>query len=187
MTSFKQAALATALSCMALSASAMQSINESELRQISAQDGVSIAGDLNINIGSFTYTDTDTSGGSISFNNIGIKGMFVMTIDILDAGAITSAVIDSMRKYVGYRTALTESMKLLPYDATDNPNGAGIYDGTSDVVQFAFPNAKLDHRLTPSITVASITMGHSDGNKSFGAFAINNIDMQGTKIWMWAH
>jgi hypothetical protein len=187
MTPFKHAALATVLSCLALSAWAIQPINEPELGQITGQDGVSLAGDLNINIGSFTYTDTDPTGGSISFNNIGIKGMFVMTIDILDAVAISTAVIDSMRKYVGFKSALTESMKLLPYDAIDNPTGAGVYDGNSDVVQFAFPAANLDHRLAPSITVGSITMGNSVGNKSFGSFAINNIDMQGTKIWMWAH
>jgi len=196
MTSFKQAVFATALSCLALSASALQTVPEADLRQIYGQDGVSIAGDLNINIGSFQYTDTDPTGGAVSFNNIGIKGMFVMTIDIINAGEVTSSVITAMRQYIGFRAALAESLKLLPFDATDNPTGAGVYDGTSDVVQFAFPNAHLDHRLTPSITVGSITMGSTDDvgkhtvsatAPSFGSFAINNIDMQGTKIWMWAH
>jgi hypothetical protein len=194
MTPYKHAVFAAALSCLTLSASAMQAVTEAELGQISGQDGVSIAGDLNINIGSFQYTDTDATGGAASFNNIGIKGMFVMTVDIIDSAELTSSVIDSMRKYIGFRAALTESLKLLPYDATDNPIGAGIYDGESDVVQFAFPNAHLDHRLTPSITVGSIKMGSTapDGMRgtspaSFGSFAIDNIDMQGTKIWMWAH
>jgi hypothetical protein len=194
MTPYKQAVFAAALSCLALSASAMQAVTEAELRQISGQDGVSIAGDLNVNIGSFQYTDTDATGGSVSFNNIGINGMFVMTVDIINAGEVTSSVIDAMRKYIGFRAALTESLKLLPYDATDNPTGAGVYDGESDVVQFAFPNAHLDHRLTPSISVGAIRMGSTtpDGvrgtsSASFGSFAINNIDMQGTKIWMWAH
>lgn len=185
MSTFKRSALAIVLSGLGMAASAMSPVQDQDLRQISGQDGVSIAGDLNINIGSFQYTDTDPTGGSVSFNNIGIKGMFAMTIDILDAGEITTSILQSMAKYIGYRNAVHESVKLLPYDATDNPTGAGIYDGESDVVQFAFPNAHLDSRLSPSITVASITMGHS--SKSFGSFAINNIDMQGTKIWMWAH
>jgi hypothetical protein len=196
MTSFKQAVFATALSCLALTASALQSVPESELGQVYGQDGVSIAGDLNINIGSFQYMDTDPTGGAISFNNIGIKGMFVMTIDIINSGEVTGAVINAMRQYIGFRGALHEGLKLLPFDAVSNPTGAGIYDGSSDVVQFAFPDAHLDHRLTPSITVGSITMGSTDeagkhtvtaNAPSFGSFAINNIDMQGTKIWMWAH
>ncbi len=185
MTMFKRSAVAVVLSGLGLAASAMSPVQDQDLRQISGQDGVSIAGDLNINIGSFVYKDTDATGGSVSFNNIGIKGMFVMTMDILDSGEITTSILQSMTKYIGFRNAVHESVKLLPYDAVDNPTGAGIYDGSSDVVQFAFPNAHLDSRLTPSITVASITMGNS--NKSFGSFAINNIDMQGTKIWIWAH
>ncbi len=185
MSTFKRSALAIVLSGLGMAASAMSPVQDQDLRQISGQDGVSIAGDLNINIGSFKYTDTDPTGGSVSFNNIGIKGMFVMTIDILDAEGISSSILKSMTKYIGFGNALHEALKLLPYDAVSNPTGAGIYDGDSDVVQFAFPNAHLDSRLTPSITVASITMGNS--SKSFGSFAINNIDMQGTKIWMWAH
>jgi hypothetical protein len=186
MKTFKRAATAMALSGLAFSAMAMSAVlQDHELRQISGQDGVSMAGDLNINLGSFTYTDTDANGGSVSFNDVGIKGMFVMTIDILDSGEISSSMLQSMKKYLGsYSTALHESLKILP-NSVDNPLGAGIYDGESDVVQFAFPNANLDGRLTSSISVGSINMGHSTA--SFGAFAINNINMQGTKIWVWAH
>jgi hypothetical protein len=186
MQAFKLSAVALALSAAALSAQAMSSIDDTALSLVSGQDGVSIAGDLNINIGSFKYTDTDATGGSVSFNDIGIKGMFVMTIDILNTASFQSTVVGSMAKYVGgVANASTEAAKLLPFNATTNPTGTGVYDGASDVVQFAFPNANLDHRLAPSITVGSIKMGNS--NASFGSFAINNLDMQGTKIWMWAH
>jgi hypothetical protein len=187
---------AVALALVAASSSfAMSSIDDAALSQVSGQDGVSIAGDLNVNIGSFQYTDTSANGGSVSFNNIGIKGMFVMTVDILNASAFQTSVVTSMANYLGSATAAqTEAAKLLPNNATTNPTGTGVYDGQSDVVQFAFPNAGLDHRLAPSITVGSITMGHAangdnaaGSTASFGSFAINNIDLQGTKVWMWAH
>jgi len=168
--------IAAAIASLAFSASAMTSIQDDELSQVTGQDGVSIGGDLHINIGSFKYTDTDATGGSVSFNNIGIKGMFVMTVDILNASTFSSGVGAAMAA-LGANPA-TELPKLV---------AAGIYDGASDVVQFAFPAAGLDSKLAPSLTVGSITLGNSVGNKSFGSFALNNIDLQGTKIWMWAH
>jgi hypothetical protein len=174
---FIKLSLAAAAASLALSASAMTSIADSELAAVTGQDGVSIAGDLNINIGSFKYTDTDTDGGSVSFNNIGIKGMFVMTVDVLNHTAFAGTVGASMVSHG--LTATEANTNLTQLVAT------GVYDNASDVVQFAFPQANQDARLTPSITVGSITMGNS--TKSFGSFALNNMDLQGTKIWMWAH
>jgi hypothetical protein len=173
----KLTAVAAILSALSLSASAMTAIDDAALSAVSGQDGVSIAGDLNINIGSFKYTDTDTNGGSVSFNNIGVKGMFVMTVDIMDHTAFATTVAGSMMgRGLTAAEAQTELGKLV---------AGGVYDGATDVVQFAFPNASLDSRLSPSVTVGSITMGNS--TKSYGSMAINNIDMQGSKFWIWAH
>ncbi len=173
----KLSVLAAALVLSFSASAAMTPISDSALSEVTGQDGVTIAGDLKINIGSFRYTDTDATGGSVSFNNIGINGMFVMTVDILNAAAFSGGVGAAM---VSHGLTAAEAATNLTALVTN-----GVYDNASDVVQFAFPAANLDTRLTPSISVASITMGHS--TRSFGSVALNNIDLQGTKIWLWAH
>jgi len=165
---FRKLTAAAALVAASLSASAMTTIADDELSTVSGQDGVSIGANLNINIGSFEYTDTDANGGSVSFNNISIKGLMHMDVDIINAAT--------------FNTILTSVGATL-----------ADYDGKSDVVQFAFPNDTLaSTAVLPTIKVGSITLGHAGNNAagtttSFGSIAINQLDLRGTTVWMWAH
>ena len=181
MNAFKFSAVALALAT-SFSASAMTSIQDADLAQVSGQEGVSIDADLNMNIGSFTYTD---DGASVSFNNIGINGMMIATIDMLTAAVFVPAAITSVSTQGGLAAA----------DAAAVVTAAGIATGWTgqDVVQFAFPqidavgstNSLNARKVSPTITVASMTTGH--GGASFGGIQIKNLDLQGTKVWMYGH
>jgi hypothetical protein len=77
---------AAALVAASLSASAMTTIADEDLSAVSGQDGVSIAANLNINIGSFQWgnnKDAIGAGAAISFDNIQISGLVAMTIDVI--------------------------------------------------------------------------------------------------------
>ncbi|WP_295997086.1 DUF6160 family protein, partial [Rugamonas sp.] len=106
--------IAAALATAAFSASAMTPIQDAELSTVSGQDGVSIAANLNINIGSFVYTDTDVNGGSVAFSNIGVHGILAAAIDIVNAPTFAASLV---KLGVDPATAVT----------------SGFYNGSSDV------------------------------------------------------
>ena len=184
MNAFKFSAVALALAA-SFSASAMTSIADADLSQVSGQEGVSIVADLNMNIGSFTYTD---DGASVSFNNIGINGLMVVTIDVLTNTAFQGAVAGAIgaQSLASTGTAYDAGQTATLIGATAAAAG---YVAGSDVVQFAFPTIAgatgLARAVTPTITVASISTGH--GGASFGGIQIKNLDLQGTKVWMYGH
>jgi len=156
---------------------AMAAMDDEDLADVHGRDGVTLASDLNIHIGSFVYSTQSANnpgGGSVAFNNIAISGLFVLTVDVLSAASFTTALSNSISGY-GADGAAGLSRFL----------SSGLFDGRSDVIQLAIPNAGLDHRLSPSISVGSITLGN--GSNSFGSLSISNIDMQGSKVWLWAH
>ena len=170
-------AFAAALATLAFSASAMTPIQDADLSTVSGQDGVSIAANLNINIGSFVYTDTDATGGSVAFNNIGVKGLLAASIDIINAPTFGAAM--------GAAGVNVASPTAIP---------ASFYNGTSDVVQIAIPNVDTSKLL--NVSVGSITMGSTGAagsvtagatGPSFGSVALNNIDLRGTTVYIWAH
>jgi len=174
----KQLAVVAALSSVASYASALTPIADKELSKVSGRDGVSIAADLHVNIGSFVYTDTDATGGSVSFNNIKISGVIAATLDIINNATFQGEAMAGIPDGNGGMTA--------------NPNttlavtgGAGLaaFAPTGDVVKIAIPQVTTAKNL--SMSVDSIKMGHSDA--SFGSFAVNDIKLQGTTVYIWAH
>jgi hypothetical protein len=170
MNAFKKLALVAAMSSMAFAASAMTSVDDADLSQVAGQDGVSIAANLNINIGSFVYTDTDVSvGGSISFNGIAFTGAVAATLDIISNG-----------------TFLTDASAANPNSVLGVTGGAGLsaFQPTGDVVKIALP--VVDTTKLLNISVASIKMGNAS-TKSFGSIAINKLNMAGTTAYVWAH
>lgn len=170
---------AAALVAASLSASAMSSINDEELSTVAGQDGVSIAANLNINIGDFQYTNT-TQNASVNFNNISITGLMAMTIDVISNATFQGIVTAAGDAGGGAGTGAALLAEV------NGATGYGMAAGGTDVVQFAFPTlGAVAHAFSPSITVGSITMSNSTA--SFGSIAIKNLDLQGTQVWMWAH
>jgi hypothetical protein len=169
---FISIAVAAALSSLALSASAMTPIKDADLSTVTGQDGVSIAANLNVKVDSFVYTDTDAvdattglGGGSVSFNGIKVNGLIAASIDILSKNSFLAAA-----------------------GAAGVTNPGTFYDAVNggDVVQIAIPaDVQVAAGKLMNISVDAIKMGHS--NASYGSMAMNQLDLRGTQVWIWAH
>lgn len=164
------------VACMA-QAHALTSLSDADLRLVAAMDGVTMAGDLNIKIGTFVYLDTDAMGGSVAFNSVTVRGHYVQTVDSLSSSEFAGKAASSMR---GHGLSAADAAIQV---STLMANGA--YDMNADVVQIAFPDVGLDRRLSPSVHIRSVTMGNS--TKSIGALQLKNFDLQGTSTWSWQH
>jgi hypothetical protein len=177
----KQLAVVAALSSIASYASALTPIADADLSKVSGRDGVSIAADLHVNIGSFVYTDTDTAGGSVSFNNIKITGALAATIDIINNATFQGEV--SAFNADGSANANTTLGVISPLAVAGASPGLAAFAPTGDVVKIAIP--KVDTTKNLSFSVDSIKMGNSTA--SFGSMAANDIKLQGTTVYIWAH
>jgi hypothetical protein len=164
-------AIAAALATLAFSASAMTPIQDTELSTVSGQDGVSIVANLNVKIDSFVYTDTDAldanglGGGSVSFNGIKVNGLIAASIDILSKNSFLAAA-----------------------GAAGVTNPGTFYNPVSggDVVQIAIPaDVQVAAGKFLNVSVDAIKMGNNAA--SFGSVAMNQIDMRGTQVWIYAH
>ncbi|MET3130936.1 hypothetical protein AAKU55_001194 [Oxalobacteraceae bacterium GrIS 1.11] len=168
----KKTAIAAFLSSIAVAASAMTPIQDAELSTVSGQDGVSITANLNVKIDSFVYTDTDAvdpttglGGGSVSFNGIKVNGLIAASIDILSRASFLQAA-----------------------GAAGVTNPGTFYNPATggDVVQIAIPaDVQVAAGKLLNVSVDAIKMGNSTA--SFGSIAMNQVDLRGTQVWIWAH
>lgn len=173
MKMLKKLAVVTALSSIAAYASAMTPIADKDLSKVSGQDGVSIAADLHVNIGDFTYTNTGANGGSVAFKNIALTGTFAMSLDVISGSSFMNS------------TTGGEAVSVLGLAATNDPATVGAFYGGGDVVKIAIPNLAVDTAHQLNMSVGAIQMGGSSA--SFGKMALNNIQLQGTSVYIWAH
>lgn len=174
MNAFKKLALVAAMSSMTFAASAMTSVDDADLSQVAGQDGVSIAADLNINIASFVYTDTDAAGGSISFKGIKFTGAIAATMDIMSKAAWAGEALPGT---LGMLTDAGGSM------ATPHAGAIADFAPKGDVVRIGLPQITTTKLL--NISVARMEMGNSTA--SFGSIAINGLNLAGTTAYIWAH
>ncbi|WP_152222575.1 DUF6160 family protein [Pseudomonas sp. SCB32] len=89
MKKIKQLVLASAVLATPFLAHAdMQSMDDAALSGVTGQDGISIAGTFNAQIGSITYKDADAGGGSLVLSGIHLPSITIadnapMTIDVV--------------------------------------------------------------------------------------------------------
>lgn len=180
----KKTVIAAVLSGFAVAASAMTPMADENLSQVAGQDGVNIAADLNIKLGEFKYTNTGGTYGtgastaddaSISFGNISIDGSFAMSMEVIQSTAFNAG------------PGVGEAYSVL--GLTGGADAGTFHTADSDVVKIAFPQLTVTDAQKLNFSVGSVTLGNNGaaGNgKSFGSFAMNDIQLQGTKVYIWA-
>lgn len=158
----KQITSALTLMAAAFTASAMQPIADADLSNMTGQSGISIVTDLKLNIGEVSLSNADASS-SIKMQNISATGLITTKVDIVSGAE--------------FKTALGVA-------AAAGLPGIGYTDGT-DVLQMSFPGMAA---TTPS-SLLSVSVGSTQfGNGgSLGSMAINNINMGGTRVWIFAN
>lgn len=168
---FKMSAVAAMLASFAFSASALTPVSDEALSQVAGQDGVSIVADLQVNIGSFTYSD---SGNTASMNGIAVSGVIAATIDVVSGADFQTAAVGSLvgtgLTVAQAGAALTAAAPLLGFTG-------------QDVIQIGIPTVSGTNGL--QVSVASMTTGN--GGASMGGIALRNLDIGGTKVWMFGH
>lgn len=89
MKKIKQLVLASAvLAAPFLAHADLKSMDDTALAGVTGQDGISIAGTFNAQIGAVTYTDADANGGSLV-----LEGIHLPSVTIADDAPLTVDVV----------------------------------------------------------------------------------------------
>ena len=177
----KKVALVAALSSIASYASALTPIADKDLSAVSGRDGVSIAADLHVNIGDFTYTNT-TENASVAFKNIALTGTFAMTLDVISG----KSFLDLGAAGGGTGAPSGQALSVLGLDlANSNQVALHSFYAGGDVVKIAVPQLTVNSGNKLNMSVGAISMGGSTA--SFGSIAMHDIQLQGTSVYIWAH
>lgn len=171
----------------AFCASAMQPIADVELSQMTGQAGISIVADMKLNIGSLKYMDA-TKLSSISLNTISASGLMSTSVDILTGAMYTTALTDALsaRGIVN-----TPANGTIPAGTAATTTIAAIHLATgyaagSDVLQLAFPVMPTSAKgALLNVSVASLNTGN--GGASMGGISISDINLGGSKVWIYGH
>lgn len=171
--------ITTALTLMAASfaISAMQPIGDAELAQMTGQSGISVVTDLKLNIGELSFTN-EKDEPALKMQDISASGLMTTRVDIVSGSGFTGSLSASLNAR-GVATGKDTD------DALSSIFKATGYEPGSDVLQMSFPEMPTAARgALLSVSVGSTQFG-SGG--SLGSMAINNINMGGTRIWIYGN
>lgn len=145
MKKIKQLVLASAVLATPFLAHAdMQSMDDTALSGVTGQDGISIAGTFNAQIGAITYKDTDANGGSLV-----LEGIHLPSVTIADNAPMTVDVVTTSITPSGGGTAVaTQQLQLGLPSITGNV--------TVDAVRVGATGASIG-----SLTVSNLNLAGS--------------------------
>jgi hypothetical protein len=143
----KQLILASAvLAAPFLAHADMKSMDDAALSGITGQDGISIAGTFNAQIGAVTYTDADANGGSLV-----LQGIHLPSVSISDDAPMTVDVVTNDVKPLGGGAAVATQQLSIGL-----PTVTG--DVTIDAVKVGSTGASIGSLSVSNLNLAGSTV-----------------------------